>query len=321
MFHLPQFVIIGAQKAGSTFLHEALRQHPGLFLPRYETPVFEDPFYVEDQVQARLNDVLASARPGQIRGIKRPDYLGRPECPARLARHLPQARLVVTLRHPVMRAISAYFWYMQVGILPARPLQQGMADLLDGVSARRIPKAQEVLSYGLYHQHLQRYGQYFASQQMFILSDMELRADAGGALQRLFTFLQAEPAVEVDLSRRPKQAIYALPRLRWLAWANQRFFYDNWLDAHKMIVLAQKESRLSRLAYYACVVIDRLALQPLFANDAPALEPALAQALNDYYRQDVLALQALINKDLSQWLQAPGTRRSSNLENQLSRRS
>lgn len=317
MLLLPQFVLIGAQKAGSTFIHEALRQHPGLFLPRYETPDFEDPFYLEDKVQVRLHQVLAAARPGQIMGIKRPDYLGRPECPARLARHLPQARLIAVLRHPAARAISAYYWYMQVGILPVRPLNEGLAELLDGAGTRpRVgahpragaqaqSKAPEVLSYGLYHQHLQRYRQFFAPQQMLILLDRDLRADARGALQRVFTFLQVAPDAPIDLRRRPKQSIYALPRLRWLAWANQRFFYDTWLTPEKMLALTLQESRLARLAYYACVAVDRLALQPLFGNAPPALEPTLAQALNDYYRQDVLALQSWLNQDLSQWLQAP----------------
>lgn len=307
MLLLPQFVIIGAQKAGSTFIHETLRQHPVLFLPRHETPIFEDPFYKEDQVQTSLHQALAAARPGQIMGIKRPDYLGRPECPARLARHLPQARLIAVLRHPIARAISAYYWYMQVGILPVRPLHEGLADLLDGISVRQNPKAQEVLRYGLYYQHLQRYGQFFAPPQILILLDRDLRTDARGALQRVFAFLQVPPDAPLDLQRRPKQSVYALPRLRWLAWANRRFFYDSWLDAHKMLVLAQKENCLARLAYYACVAVDRLALQPLFANTAPVLEPALVQALSDYYRQDVLALQAWLNTDLSQWLQAPGT--------------
>lgn len=317
MLLLPQFVLIGAQKAGSTFIHEALRQHPGLFLPRYETPDFEDPFYLEDKVQVRLHRVLAAARPGQIMGIKRPDYLGRPECPARLARHLPQARLIAVLRHPAARAISAYYWYMQVGILPVRPLNEGLAELLDGAGTRpragahpragaqAQSKAPEVLSYGLYHQHLQRYSQFFAPQQMLILLDRDLRADARGALQRVFTFLQVAPDAPIDLRRRPKQSIYALPRLRWLAWANQRFFYDTWLTPEKMLALTLQESRLARLAYYACVAVDRLALQPLFGNAPPALEPTLAQALNDYYRQDVLALQSWLNQDLSQWLQAP----------------
>ena len=87
MTTLPRFLIIGAQKAGSTFLHETLRQHPSLFLPRYETPIFEDPFYQAGAVQSELGRILAPARPDQKPGIKRPDYLGRPECPARLARH------------------------------------------------------------------------------------------------------------------------------------------------------------------------------------------------------------------------------------------
>lgn len=303
MTTLPRFLIIGAQKAGSTFLHETLRQHPSLFLPRYETPIFEDPFYQAGAVQSELGRILAPARPDQKPGIKRPDYLGRPECPARLARHLPDAQLVVTLRHPLARAISAYYWYMQVGILPVRPLNEGMADLLKGNLTRRNPKAQEVLSYGLYHEHLQRYLRYFNAKQMLIILDTELRADVTGVLKRVFTFLGVDvDFTPPDLKRKPKQSVYAQARLRWLAWANQHFFYDSWQDADQMLVLAPKKSNIAQLAYYACLSVDRVVLQRLYANEAPILEPTLAQALRNFYYEDILALQALLCTDLDTWL-------------------
>ncbi len=299
---LPQFVLIGAQKAGSTFIHEALRQHPDLFLPRYETPVFEDPFYDRDQVSAVLQEALAPARPAQIAGIKRPDYLGRPECPERLAQHLPGVRLVASLRNPLARAISAYYWYVQVGILPARALNEGLADLLDEAAARQNPKAQEILSYGLYHQHLRRYLQFFSRSQMLILLDEDLRADVSAALRRTFEFLGVDASyTPANLNLRPKQSVYALPRLRWLAWANRHFFYDHWVAANNMQILVQKQNRLARLAYNGSVAIDRLVLRRLFSQNLPALDPALARALAAFYREDILALESFLQRDLSKW--------------------
>lgn len=299
---LPQFVIIGAQKAGSTFIHEALRQHPDLFLPRYETPAFEDPFYDRHQVSAILQEVLAPARPEQIAGIKRPDYLGRPECPKRLARHLPGVRLLAILRNPMARAVSAYYWYVQVGILPARPLNEGLAELLDGAAARQNPKAQEILSYGLYYQHLRRYLRFFAREQMLLLLDEDLRTDVSAALQRAFEFLGVDASyMPANLDRRPKQSVYALPRLRWLAWANRHFFYDHWVEANNMQVLAQKQNQLARLAYGGTVAIDRVVLRRLFSQNSPAVDRALSQALAAFYQEDILALESFLQRDLSKW--------------------
>ena len=97
---LPDFVLIGGQKAGSTFVQEALRQHPAVFTPHGETPFFQDPDYTPNDLSP-LERELQGARAGQRVGIKRPNYLGEPEVPPRLARDLPGVKLIAVLREPV----------------------------------------------------------------------------------------------------------------------------------------------------------------------------------------------------------------------------
>ncbi len=301
---LPAFVIVGAQKAGTTFLHEALRRHPALFLPRYETPFFEDPFYDPARVD-RLESVLRGARPGQIPGIKRPDYLAQPACAPRLARHLPRARLIAMLRPPADRAISAYFWYAQVGLIPARPLADGLADLLQGDLAARHPRAVDILEYGCYGRQLRHLASHFPREQILVLLMDELRAGPEAILARVADFLGVDPAgMPADLGRRPKQAVYGLPRLRWLAVANRRFFYRP-VPGAAGPALARREALPAQLAYYFMVAVDRVVLRRLVANDPPALPPDLAFALADYYREDIADLEAYLERDLSAWKTTP----------------
>jgi Sulfotransferase domain len=112
---LPDFVIIGAQKAGTTWLGSRLLEQRAVFLPR----PLETHFFDNEENYAKGVDWYAShfagAPAATIVGEKTPDYFWttRPEgrgprdIPARMHRILPQAKLIVVLRDPVKRAISA----------------------------------------------------------------------------------------------------------------------------------------------------------------------------------------------------------------------
>ena len=112
---LPDFVIIGTQKAGTTWLAARLAEQPGIFLPR----PFEVHFFDREDNYGRgtawYAERFRSAPVGALVGEKTPDYLwtqrppdrGPNDIPHRMYTLLPNARLVLVLRDPVRRAISA----------------------------------------------------------------------------------------------------------------------------------------------------------------------------------------------------------------------
>ncbi len=111
---LPDFVIIGAAKAGTTSLHRALSQHPDIFMSTPKEPEFfarDDRYAQGIETYARL---FAGAAPGQICGEASTLYSLSPlfpQTPARMKAHLPEARLIYVLREPVARS---YSYYMQL---------------------------------------------------------------------------------------------------------------------------------------------------------------------------------------------------------------
>jgi len=108
---LPDFLIIGASKSGTTTLFEYLDRHPGVFMCRPKEP----DFFCRDEQYARglawYASLFADAEPGQLCGEASTHYTNSPRFPdaaSRIAQHLPGAKLIFIMREPVGRAYSLY---------------------------------------------------------------------------------------------------------------------------------------------------------------------------------------------------------------------
>jgi hypothetical protein len=297
----PNFLIIGAQKSASTFVHECVREHPDVFMPRDEVAYFQDPDYLESSL-ASFKSLFAPVKAEKAIGIKCPDYLSRPECPERISLHIPEAKLIVVLRNPVERAISAYYWYIQVGIIPARPLNEGMLDLINGAYDRLFPRAKEIIKYGFYHENLQNYLRFFKREQILILMQTDIKASPRKFVSQIYRFLDVDDGyVPKALERQPKQAVYSIARLKWLSMANRLFFYDYRVDANNMMSLYPVENRFYRLCYYIFLGVDRYFLSFVFRNDREKLTEDLRKSLVGIYRDDIEALEKYLGQELTNW--------------------
>lgn len=109
----PKFFVIGAQKCGTTWFQEMLRQHPGVFLPDVkEVNYFVKPEHNRHSRQDKgwnWYQDLYSAHAGKVTGDVTPDYIYWDYCARDIAARLPDARIIAILRHPVERAYSQYW--------------------------------------------------------------------------------------------------------------------------------------------------------------------------------------------------------------------
>lgn len=300
---LPNFLIIGAQKAGSTFVHECIREHPDAFMPRNEIAFFEDPDYLDNEISQFIS-IFDAVKNEKAIGIKCPDYLARPECPERIYKHIPNAKLIMVLRNPVDRAISAYYWFMQVGIIPIRPLEQGLKDIISGLYDNHYPRSREIINYGFYYEHLMRYLHYFEKNKLLIVLQSDLRDNPRQVISRIYRFLEIDDSfVPKTLTTRPKQSVYSLTRLKWLSAANRLFFYTYSSDEDNMMVLHPIDNKLSKLCYYILVAIDRYLLAFIFGNNKVKLNEYTRNILADIYIKDIALLEKFLGQELTKWKQ------------------
>src|SRR5437899_5084217 len=102
---LPDFLIIGAQKAGTTALYAYLRRHPNVTGPPWKEVSFFDRHYARGERWYRGNFPNVLLTRGRLVGEAGPSYLFHPLAPDRIAALVPRARLITLVRDPVDRAL------------------------------------------------------------------------------------------------------------------------------------------------------------------------------------------------------------------------
>jgi hypothetical protein len=116
---LPDFIIGGAPRSGTTWLHTLLDRHPDVYMAKPIKP--EPKFFLRDELYAKglpyYSDTwFAGADASTIAGEKSTDYLESAPASARIARDLPRVKLIFVLREPVARAYSNYLWTKMNGL-------------------------------------------------------------------------------------------------------------------------------------------------------------------------------------------------------------
>lgn len=205
---LPEFIIIGAQKAGTTSLHAYLGQHPELLKSqRKEVHFFDGGLGRSVDTYKLGKEWYRGEFPERTNINKRkkvfestPAYIFNPLAAKRIQKMLPKVKLIAVLRNPTDRAISHYFHSQKRGYEPL-PILEALKQ-----EESRLEKAYEesdfknrnfsVYSYkarGRYHEQIARYFEIFSKDQMLILSSNLLFSDTEKALQRVYSFLDINP--------------------------------------------------------------------------------------------------------------------------------
>jgi Sulfotransferase domain len=210
---LPSYLIIGAQRAGTTSLHRYLVQHPGVrTMLRTKGVHFFDTGYgrgmswYASRFPTRLYAWYVARRHGVdlITGEASPYYLFHPHVPARVAEHLPGVKLITLLRDPVQRAYSHYQHEVARGFetLPFEEAIEAEPARLAGETERMEAdplynsfehQHHSYLARGRYHEQLDRWLARFPREQLLVLSSERFFAEPERTFRRVLAFLDLPP--------------------------------------------------------------------------------------------------------------------------------
>ena len=193
---LPQFIVIGAEKSGTTSLYHYLSQHPQ-FLPSLEKELD----FFDMEFNRGIDWYLAHFPPipnqlGLVTGEVSANYLYSGEAPQRIVELLPQAKLIVLLRNPIERTVSRYHMLWQQRLIKqsfATKITQEINNLDKYLAIGEIPREiwenNRNIGNSLYLYHLKRWLDIFPREQLLIVRSEDLYEQPTATLKQIYTFL------------------------------------------------------------------------------------------------------------------------------------
>ena len=290
---LPNFLIVGAAKSGTTALYHLLQRHPEVFMPVVKEPHYFVRERVRGQIPNLVDDwesyaaLFAGAGARKARGEASVLYLYyHEEAIAGIRARLgPDTRIIILLRNPVDRAYSAYQFACRFN----RDENLSFEAALSAEEVRRANlRLSPMLHYrsmGLYSAMVLAYLQAFRNVHVILYDDLQLQPAV--TLRSLCTFLGIDPA-RLDSS------------------ASHNVGGTIWKSAGLGLMVKRAAGRGTRawLQRNAPTLHRRLkafALQYMMKS-AATMPPQVRAELLAYYRQDVQQLGRLLGRDLCQWL-------------------
>jgi hypothetical protein len=295
---LPDFLVIGTARAGTTSLYRYLKSHPEIYLspikePKYfaypETrPVFIGP-HRNSQVVWKMEDyrrLFQSRASEAVAGEMSPQYLYSECAPGAIRKLIPKAKLIAILRDPADRAHSHFCHNRRDGIEPLSDFSAALA----AEDQRIVQSWWSSFHYrnrGYYARQLKRYLELFPRKQILILLYDEMVSDCPGLLKRICAFLGVEENHPFDTSERDNATV-GIPRSLLL-----RRFLRSAGPAKSMIRTILPLATRSSLSHK---------FSSLILNPKPVLQPGVRAQLASEFKPDILELQEIIDRDLSAWL-------------------
>ena len=261
----PDFIVVGAQRAGTTWLHNCLSEHPQVSLPAEKEVHFFDLHY--DKGLAWYSEKLsASHKDSSIVGEITPNYYQFPNAMERIKEQCPQAKIIFIVREPVSRAVSQFDLFKE--------------SQMEGLSfAQAIDEKPQIIDLSMQGKHLKKITQLFPKEQVCVLTFDELNQNPLMLLQKVCRFINVDEDFKPEfLNKKVNKIVF--PK-------TQEFLKKIGLSS--LIELAKK-SPFSES-------IKRLGQQKRKNNTALNIPDVHKKQFID----DVEVLESLANLDLSTW--------------------
>ena len=296
---LPNFLIVGAAKSGTSSLHNYLNQHPEVFMPSYNNQgmkVKEPRFLIKDLVQHRLHNGIWTFEEYQdlFFDVKNEKAIGEStvlylyyykHAIKNIQRYLGgEVKIIIMLRNPVDRAYSA-FQHVSRGLQENNTFEESLR-----IETGRIEKNKNLTpmvmykEMGMYYKMVKAYKDSFKAIHIIFYEDF--RDNLELEMKKVYNFLEISNDVDVNLKMK-----YNVGGKRWKSRAIKDFFIkDNWMKSILKFVIPKiiRKNMHSTFLNVSTNKVSRMKLET-------------REMLRDFFKEDIQKLSRFLNKDLQHW--------------------
>ncbi len=301
----PNFLIIGAGKSGTTSLYNYLKQHPEVYMSPVKEPDFfavmgqkpvskeDDPYefynypwavYTLEEYKKLFEGVTHEKAVGESSTM----YLYKPNTHLRIKQYVPHAKMIAIFRNPAERLWSRWLHLAREDRLPTPNFE----DVFD--KGTIWWKRDDLVQEGFYYTHLKKYFDIFPREQFKIILYDELRKNQEQIIKELYEFL------EIDPDFKPRTDVQ---------YNVSGFVKNKWKDK----IIGQQSIIRKAIESLSPGLVDKMRnsvtmqkwVTSMRAKNLvrPKLDPEIKNRLiNEIYKDEILKLQDLIQKDLTHWL-------------------
>jgi hypothetical protein len=297
---LPNFLLVGAAKCGTSSLHNYLNQHPDIFMPTFTADglkVKEPRFLIKEKIQKRLQKGIWNYKDYKLlfQGVTDEIAIGEAtvlylyyhsEAIKNIKKYLGEdVKIIIMLRNPIDRAYSAYSF-------ASRTLQENQSFNEALINARPRFDNDETLSpmilykeLGMYYKMVKDYMQNFKYVHIVIYDDFILQTDR--EVNKVLDFLNINTITNINTS-----TIINSGGRKWDSKFVKKLLMVDSIFKKILKIIIPKKIRVN--------IKNRLVQS--FTSKADLINKTTKKELLDYYYKDIHLLEKLINKDLSKWL-------------------
>ena len=292
---LPNLIGIGAPKAGTTWLFKCLQEHPQVFM----TPAKETNFFYAENIDGRLDEYreyFRGANGSLAVGEISVRYLHSPRAPQRIARIIPHARLLISLRNPVDQVYSHY-WHLR-----RQNFHQYDTSQVPATFEEALERFEDrLLEPALCGDALGRWFNLFDRRQLHVILFDDIQSNPESVLHDLYGFAGVDPTIEPPSVRRLDSDVRrgSSPRSP-LHDRVHKFLYQQL--ARRLFYRLKLAVGVRRAASFAERVRARHVMESVFYQPGyPAMNGRTRAMLVERFADDVRELSRLTGRDLSHW--------------------
>lgn len=293
----PNFIIIGAMKAATTSLYTYIKQHPDIFMTKVKEPMFfnnfnqNTDFKVLGNKSKKVNSLLdyfsmfGSVKNESAIGEASPAYIYNENAPHLIKEHLPDVKIIAILRQPTDRAYSNFLHTKRADRENVNSFEQAIKIEKERISDNWSP-LYHYIQKGFYSVQLKRYYNLFPKENIKVYLFEDVVKNPKETLKDIFKFLNVDENIEIDVSK--KSNVSGTPK-GILGFILKKMRYYNLMPKFA-------------ISDYLPTFIINLLFKSVY-KDTEKLDSVLRKELTDkYYREEILKLEKLIDRDLSNWL-------------------